>query len=364
LTTIAQSGILGFGPSAGKGVAVANGNWYRHKANNIDIGPDDDQRLGPNEVGGEPTPSFPYKAGVMVSGGAEINPRLQNSIGWLLYGALGSVETTSGSGTLYHHEFKHSVTNPSYVPWMGVRKAIPQGSDAGEYALGETYQDCKLLSLVFNLPNDGLITARADWLGRLFSQEQDPTWNTISGSAGWASAGAFESFPSIPISSVIGGYIYEPTYGNLPVVGASVSIVNQPLPVQQEKVYGSPYLEDVTIVTRAVTFDLIVKWKNPDMYRKILTGSASGTTWSATPFTSSLDLLSLSPDVITGTSTHYQLRAELSSIVLFPVGKVTLAGNEAIMQRYRGTAIQTGSATPYVKFTLTNEVAAYTWPTI
>lgn len=363
MTTIAQSGIVGIGPSAGKGVGVADGNWRRYKVATIDMGPDDDQRLGPPEVGGQPTPSFPYKAGVMVSGGVDINPRLENTIGWLLYGALGAVSTVSGSGGLYHHTFKHSSVNPSLVPWMGVRKLIPAGSDAGEYALGETYIDCKLLSTVFGLSNDGLITARCDWLGRSFTQEQDPAWNTISGSAGgWnVTDGGFESFPSIPISSVVGGYIYEPTFGNLPVVGAQISVINQPLPPAQEKVFGSPYLEDVTIVTRAVSFDLVVKWKNANLYRKILTGAINGTVWSPTPFTTSLDVMIMSPDVIAGETTHYQLRTQLSSIVLFPVGKVQLAGNEAIMMRYRGTAIQ--SAGEYVEMTLTNKTASYVWPT-
>src|SRR5512146_3448564 len=103
MTTTAQAGILGFGPSSGKGVGVLSGNWYRHKATLIDLGVMDDQRLGPPEVGGRPLPTIPYKAGVMVAGGATFSPRLKNSFGWILKGALGYSTPTSGSGTIVNH---------------------------------------------------------------------------------------------------------------------------------------------------------------------------------------------------------------------------------------------------------------------
>lgn len=95
-TVISQSGIFGFGPQASEGVIAPS--FYRHKSQDIDFAPIDDVRMGPPEIGGVPVPTFPYKVGAMSSGGATIAPRLEDTFGWLLYGALGDV-TTSGSVT-------------------------------------------------------------------------------------------------------------------------------------------------------------------------------------------------------------------------------------------------------------------------
>ena len=124
MATVAQAGILGFGPQAAKGSDVPVGSWYRHKATVGDLAVQDDQRLGPPEVGGRPLPTIPFKAGVMVGGGLTIHPRLESSVGYLLKGALGYCDTTSGSGSVKNHVFKLDPSNPGFVPWMGFRKYI------------------------------------------------------------------------------------------------------------------------------------------------------------------------------------------------------------------------------------------------
>jgi hypothetical protein len=256
MATVAQAGILGFGPQQGKGYDVPDGEWYRHKATVGDLAIQDDQRLGPPEVGGRPLPTIPFKAGVMVGGGLTIHPRLESSVGYLLKGALGYADTTSGSGGVFNHVFKLDPSNPGFVPWMGFRKYIPPSGEPGDPSLGETYKDCKVLGFAWTLANEGLIAARVDALGREFVLEEDPSWGTTSGSGnGWAADGEFEDYPSIPIGSTPGGYINTPTYGNLPVVNAVITIANQNLDIRQEKVYGSPYLEDITVISRQVGLD-------------------------------------------------------------------------------------------------------------
>jgi hypothetical protein len=361
MTTVAQAGILGFGPSAGKGSGVTDGSWYRHKATLIDLAVLDDQRLGPPEVGGRPLPTIPYKAGVMVGGGASLNPRLEASLGWLLAGALGDSTSTAGSGSIYDHEFRISQASPGLVPWMGWRKYIP--ADVAANSLGEMYNDCKLTNLVLTLPNDGLVNARADVVGRTFTLEENPNWGVTSGSVGgWdALYGEFEDYTSIPIGSDIGGYINVPTFGDLPVVQAQVGIQNMPLDPRMEKVYGSPYLQDVTIVSRAVTLDLTVKWDDPDLYQQILTGSTSGTTWSAVPFTSAIEFKTQSPSNMPGENTPYSLYVQVTEAMLALQGGIQLAGNNAVMMRFTGTALDVSG--DYVVFKLANQYADYTWPT-
>lgn len=363
MATVAQAGILGFGPSAGKGSGVATGSWYRHKATQIDLAILDDQRLGPPEVGGRPLPTIPYKAGVMVGGGATINPRLKGSIGWLLAGALGDSATTSGSGVIKNHTFRINATTPGLVRWMGFRKYIPTDGAVGNYGLGETYNDCKISSLVLTLPNDGLVSSRVDVIGRSFTLEEDPAWGVSSGSAGgWSpTTGEFEDHLSLPIGSTVGGYINVPDFGNLPVVQCQVGIQNMPLDPRMEKVYGSPYLEDVTIVSRAVTLDLTVKWTNPDLYRQILTGSTSGLSWSSVPFTSAMTFLSMAPNNIPTADFPYQLLVTVTEAMLALQGGIQLAGNNAVMMRFTGTALDVSG--DYVTFELRNAFTNYTWPT-
>lgn len=361
MTTVAQAGIFGYGPSAGKEIAVASGSWYRHKATLVDLAIMDDQRLGPPEVGGRPLPTLPYKAGVMVGGGATINPRLEASLGWLLAGALGSSTTTSGSGGIKYHEMRINNTSPGLVRWMGFRKYIP--SDTAGDDIGETYNDCKITNLVLTLPNDGLVSARVDVLGRTFTLEESPAWGITSGSAGgWDPVyGEFEDYQSVPIGTDPGGYIYVPNFGELPVVQCQVGIQNMPLDTRMEKVYGSPFLEDVTVVSRAVTLDLTVKWRDPDLYRKILTGSISGTEWSAEPFTEEIQFRTKSPYNMPGESLPYNLDIDITDAMLALQGGIQLAGNNAVMMRFTGTALDVPGE--YALFTLTNQYTDYTWPT-
>lgn len=362
MTTVAQAGILGYGPSAGKGQGVTGNSWYRHKATVIDLAINDDQRLGPPEVGGRPLPTIPYKGGVMVGGGLTIHPRLEASVGWLLKGALGWSSSSAGSGSVINHTIKIDDSNPGYVPWMGFRKFIPTDGAAGNYSLGEIYEDCKVVNLMLTLANDGLVGARVDAIGRSFTLEESPAWGTSSGSGnGWAADGEFEDYPSIPIGTTIGGYINTPSFGNLPVVQATVGMQNQNLDPRMEKVFGSPYLEDVTIVGRQITLELIVKWTNPDLYRQILTGSTSGTTWSSVPFTTAVTFRTVSPANMTGEAQPYELQVAVTEAMLALQGGIQLAGNDAVMMRFRGTALDvTGD---YVVFTLINKKANYTWPT-
>jgi hypothetical protein len=245
---------------------------------------------------------------------------------------------------------------------MGFRKYIPAGSNGTDYALGEIFKDCKITNLVLTLPNDGLIAARMDAVGREFQFVETPNWGVSSGSAGgWdPTYGEFEDYVSLPIGSTPGGYINVPTFGNLPVVQAQVGIVNTPLDVRMEKVYGSPYLEDVTIVTRAVTLDLTVKWTNPDLYRQILTGSIDGTSWSSVPFTSAISFRSISPANMSGEAQPYELLVTVTEAMLALQGGIQLAGNNAVLMRFSGTALDVGG--DYCTFDLFNKYASdYPW---
>ena len=360
MAIVAQAGVFGFGPQSAKETTAST--LYKHRAADIDLAVMSDDRLGPPEVGGTPTPTLPYRAGVMAAGGATISPRLQNTFGWLLFGAAGDVTTTadkdvfgSDSTGFTTHVFSFDTTSEGFVPWMTFYKEIPGETSAQR--LGETYEDCKIVGMNMAFPNDGLIQSRVDVIGRMatgtqFETNPSPTFDNTQ----------YEDFDSVPIGSIEGSYIQIPDYdaADLPVVACTVALQNAPLDIRQEKVFGSPYLEDVTIVGRSLTVDMIVKWQDPELYKSILTGSTTGTQWSACPFVSDLDIY-VCTGQCEGESYPWQLRIEVPEIMYQLVGGIALAGNQAVMQRVRGTAIK--GTEHYYDISLCNTTATYVWPT-
>ena len=359
MAVTAADGILSFGAQTAKDTVSAT--YYQHRASDINLGILSDDRIGPPEIGGISVPTIPYRAGVMAAGGATLNPRLEDTFGWLLHGAVGAVTSTADENVFgtadtgyVHHEF--TLPTPSTaLPYMTFRKHVP-GLVSGD-ELGEVYENCKITSLAFMLPNDGLIQARVDVLGTAEdTQYSDPT--------GWSYENTLmEDYQSIPIGSVVGGYLQVPDYSgtDLPVTQARAILSNTPLPPAEEKNFGSPYLDAVTIVNRAFAIDMILKWRDQDLYRSIITGSTTATQWTAAVWEEDLDIFMVSPADISGLANPYACRIEAAS-VMYRVAGLALSGQDAISLRVVGTAIAPVSG-EYVTIHLGNEVTNYTWPT-
>lgn len=358
MAVTAMSGIVGWGPQSGKNTTAST--WYKHKATLVDIGVMDDTRLGAPEVGGDPVPSFPYKAGVMVGGGFTIQPRLESTVGWLMYSMLGSVASVQiGTSDAYTHTFDFDANDKSLVKWISARKYIPKKDGGADTDLGETYTDCKIVGMSFTLANDQPITSRVDLIGRSFTYS-----TTADTSFTWANT-EYEDFTSIPLGCVVGGYLKLPSYSTtaLAIQAATVSFQNVPLDVRQERVFGSPYIDDVTVIMRQLTFDIVVKWNDPDLYRAIVTNSTTGTEWSPTAYTSNLEIMMVSPSTIPSAAVPYSLKISAPNVMLQQAEGVTLAGNQAITTRFTGTAIAPASSTEsYATFELVNDTTQYSWP--
>jgi len=351
MSVTAAKGILGFGPQAAKGTLATV--WQKHRALAIDLDAIDETREGPAEVGGLPVPSFPYKAGPLVGGGATIQPRLFGSLGWILYGMLGDVTTAADdyATSAFKHTFHFLEDYEDFNPWMSFRKHIPAVDATPGTEFGQIFKDCKIIGGTLVLPNDAPLNMRVDVLGREFVLDDDP------GSWSWASAD-FEHWESIPIGCLTGGYI-KVDGEEFPVVSATVGFQNVPLDIRQERVFGSPWIEDITTIQRRMVYDMVVKYRNPDLYRKILTGAVDGTVWSGRPTTSSLAIKTVSSEPMPGETDPYALEIDADEIMLNQVGGITLAANQSILMRFQGVALE---AANYASFTLTNQVASYTWP--
>src|SRR3990172_3704353 len=363
MAVTAQSGIFSFGGQSAKGTIAAT--YYQHRGQNIDLGIVSDDRIGPPEVGGISTPTFPYRAGVSATGGALLNPRLENTIGWLFYGGMGAWSAEANKnvfGTtvtgMTAHTFIFSTTLDTYLPWMTFRKHIPGSSTTNDQ--GEIYIDSKILGMTIALPNDGPLTIRVDVMGRAIDTQfvGDPSWtynNTL-----------MEDYQNIPVGCATGVFFKVPDFSAsaLPVVQATFTIANQPLDPRQEKIFGSPYLEDITIIQRNLAVEMMVKWTDPQLYNSILTGSTNGTQWSANPWVSDLDVYAVSGGLISTTGAPYQIRLMSEAVRYAVVGGIQLAGGQAVMMRIRGEAIAPSSGN-FATIKLGNGANAtqYTWPT-
>lgn len=348
--TSAMAGTIGFGPQVDGDTAATT--FYRHRATNVDIGNLDETRLGAPEVGGVPVPTFPYKAGYLVGGGMTIQPRLENTLGWLLYALMGKVTTTAAGTAAYQHVFNFDA-DPVAMKWLSFRKHIPRRNGLANTDLGQVFKHCKLTGIQFTLPNDAPISARVDAIGRDFELSHDPS--------AWTWANTFEQYNSIPVGCKTSGYINVNSV-ELPVVAAKVGFTNVPLDIRQERVYGSPLLDDITIVERMMMLDIIVKWNNPDLYTSILTGSPTGTSWVETPFVAPVDILMQAPGTMPAEAVPYSLRVQAPTVMLALQEDIALSGNQAVMMRFTGTVVEPPSG-DYATFTLTNKQATYTWPT-
>lgn len=372
----AQTGLFGFGQQASE--AADPTKWYKHKAVAIDLALIDDTRVFPMEVGGNPVPTGMFKAGVSVGGGATIYPRLEDTFGHLLFAALGKVTTTlnkniedtvDAGSVVNYHVFSMDYTKWSYLPWMGFRKIIDKDPAQGDTdIIGEEFTDGKVLGLSFTLPNQGLISCRVDALCKEYDMVEDP-----EGAGGWTFENAsYEDYTSVPLAtfkdanaSVINGTIDigSSDFVDLPIIAASVSIANVPAPDQQERIYGDPWRDEITIVSRSMQVVLTVKWKNPEIYQKLITGSKSGAgEWTPTPWTDSLTFDMISPKTIAGTNTgsteKYMLRFSADKVGFAPRGPIQLAGNQCVMMQLVGTVLEDDSGY-YGTLTLQNDVDSY-----
>jgi hypothetical protein len=110
-----------------------------------------------------------------------------------------------------------------------------------------------------------------------------------------------------------------------------------------------------------MSYDLTVKWNDPDLYRAVLTGATNGTQWSSHPYTASFQVKAVSSVDMPTESEPYSLTIDATEVMLAQVGGITLAGNGAIMMRFSGVALD--NVGEYATFTLRNKESSYTWPT-
>lgn len=336
--------------------------YLKHRAREITYDAENMQSVLPLEVGGDIEPTGAYKSGVAVGGGASILPRLQSDIGALLLGAFGKVTTATDTPVagVNKHTFTMDATNQDKIPWMAVRKMIPGA--AGVRAKGVTGYDNKVASLRFTIPQAAPIEARIEFMGRVPAFDNYPeSWLTGSG---------YEDYLSLPLSCKGSFYIPNIQAAAEPVTQVILELVNNLTSPRQEMIVGSYFMDDIAVLSRALTLRFAYKWYDPTLYDYSMGNAANITDWSPQPFVQeksggnyAFQLDMIAPFFVTGT-TPYQLTVRATKCFFEPVGGVNLVGGGLVMQEYRGTVlVPTSPSDPYAEFILYNGVSGYSVPT-
>lgn len=364
MTISAQGGVFGYAEQ--DAMVGRNGTfdhtdltWYKVRSPRVSVGTIQDQQVFPLEIGGVLTPDGAFKQQYFFAGDADLVPRLENSLGILLKGAMGQASSVTGKnadgGTsvgVNTHIFNYVAADNSSLPWMAVRRLIP-GAIAAQNS-GETGFDCKVANVRITVPNIGKIVTRASFIGRDVELDDGSTWV-------WENA-AFEDSSSTPDagrgSFLIGGVEY-------PILGATIDLVNGLTNPRQEGIVGDFRPDTFTCLTRNAVIRIVYKYENDDLYRKLLTGTADGTDWNSLPFTQvssaggyAFDARFQSPGLIGVTEVPYELRIRANKVTWAVDGPPELAAGGFVTQSFVGTVLQPSSGN-YLEMVMVNGQTSY-----
>jgi hypothetical protein len=312
----------------------------------------------PPEVGGVPITDGAHRLGAYYASVADLVPRLEEEVGWLLYAACGSVSTASDTpeSGLYTHIFKMDASNYLALKWLTVRRVIPGpegGADSGLQAL-----DARIASLMLNFAAAARLTSRITMLGRKPSYSDDVS--------GWTWAGEPEGPTSIPVAPGEGGYFKIPDFqaGALPSQLVRVTLGNTVSQPQQEFIIGSPYPDDFASLYRNIALEVDYKWEDEDLYLQLEANAGTGASiaWSPVVFEGDFAVREESPANITGKSNPYSIEVTAQRVIWAAAAAPEIAGVNILRIPLRGMVARPSSGDAFT-VKVVNEQSAYVWPT-
>jgi hypothetical protein len=337
--------------------------WFKVRALNAELGPIQEQLPAPLEISGPPMPDGSYKQSYAFAGQASFIPRLEDSFGLLLLGAMGSASSITGMTAdavpmagVNTHIFRYVPTNMYYQPWLAVRRTIPHHTLSE--VLGESGYDCKIGNIRVTAPAKGKIACQFQMVGRDYVQDDD-----ISD---WAYENVdFEDFTSSPDAGrgqfSVGGQ-------EIPVIGATIEIMNE-LSVAQETVLGDFRLDDITTLNRGVQIRFVYKYESPALYQELFNGGAGNLVWDSLPFIRetdedgyALDIRFESSMLIPGTSRPYGLRIRADRVTLAQNGPIALTPGALVVQEFIATVISPAGGGSPLELVLENDAISYLIP--
>lgn len=353
---------------------VAAQSWYRTRAPRISAGTIQMQDNFPLETGGPIVPTGTFKAAQYGAGDVEMIPRVQEFIGYLLYGALGNVTSqtdavwdtstddfsTPGDYTgVNAHRFTFDPASSYSQPWLALRTMTPGATPDKNF--GQVFVDSKVSAMRLNVPAMGLLGSTVSFQSRKVTypsaQSVNDTWvyqNTVEDSLSAVHAGRG--------SFLVGGEQH-------PITNASIEFVNNLTTPEEEMVVGSYNPDDFMAKNREMRVSITIKWQNADFYRKILTGSVSETDWQSLPLIydsagadKAFEATFYSPGSIPGSQdpdtnpVPYMLKV-IANRMSWQIdrGGIELRAGEIIQVPYIGTVLEPAEGQEYCEFILHND---------
>jgi len=346
----------------------ASYNWHRFKTTSLSGFENQIQQVMPDEMGGGIVPTGAYKSAAMIQGEVSLIPRLENTIGYLLYAAIGTVTTVSGkrwtaSGWvnapgIHGHLFRFNPNDHASIPWFAARRDIP-GTTSGEN-FGSVGWDVKVQGLSLNIPASSLIGANVSFMGRQFKGQTPAQVNA------WTYANAFEDARSVAHSGGAGdgsGMLVEGA--NPKITNLSIELINE---LSQELIVGSYFLDDITVLRRLLTARATYKWQNATLFNKLFNGGGSNTEWDILPYI--IDTIgnqkafffeAQSANNIPNTSSPYAIRIMGNKVGLqLDRGTIPEQAGELI-EFSVGINFYDADSNDYIEIALDNNVASYAW---
>jgi hypothetical protein len=370
-----QGAVFSFSPQAakvGRDGTFTPGTYYKMRVVRDGVNTVNGQQNFPLENGGDLVPTGTYKVGQYLDGDVDFIPRIEGTLGYLLWAVMGKYTGNAnnnygvggfvaGVTGVNAHKFSFDPSDQAFQPWISIRRKIPGNGSSNVW--GEQSHDVKINGLQLNIPAAGLLSARLMVRGRVVEYPLPATVNA------WSYSNSFEDSDSAPVS---GSGTFKLGGESVAVTGASITVANNLSAPQQEMIVGSYNPDDFVALTRAVSIRIVLKWNDPDLYRRVLTNGITGIVWDAEPFiqrtagtTKAFEATFYSPADIASSSPVQKYCMKLYA------NKVTWAVDQAgidvqaggiIQVPFVGTVLAADDSLDYLEIALENDHAVYTWP--
>ena len=357
MTVSASTGVFSFAPQAYKsdhGSYAAPTNWYRHKVASAALGPVQDIQQFPPEVGGGYHPTGAYKRMAFGGGQAVMNPRLQNTIGFLLQAAVGSVSDIADQpeSSMYRHIFRPPAATSTF-PWLALRKEIP-GATGSSDNVGEILHDSRVVGMRLGVAPGAIISSAFTFVSRIPKL-------SLTGVDSWSYQNTYEASEGVPLAHQ-GAVRLDGS--EVKSTGLVLDLVNQYTSPDEELIIGSEYPDDFILRRQVLSATWAYKWQNPDLYQEILTGSNTESSgeidWSPSVHTGSFEFDTYSPGNATGMSNPWRLRVYAPEMSWQASGPPVLVGDGWLQLQFVGVAQEQTSEDTF-QIWLENLTASYTW---
>jgi hypothetical protein len=323
-----------------------------------------DEQQFPLEIGGVIVPPDMFRQAHFYAGEIDIIPRIENTMGWLLYALLGNVESTADTDMdgnsvtgVHTHRFRFDEDSSYSIPWLASRCLLPASNPANN--TGEIGFDCKVASMRITVPQMGKVAIRVSLQGRESEFDNSPS--------DWTFVGDYEFGSSSPDAGR-GSFKMEGT--EYPALGATIMVNNALTNLQQEVVIGSMNPDDFTPLTRNAGVQWVYKYEDSDLAQRVLTGDVDGTTVISLPSyidtvgdVKALDIRFNAPENIPGTSQPYRMAIQADRGTLSKNGATELVAGDILTENYTVNLINPGTGKQYVEIVVENAIPSYAWPT-